>query len=44
MWVALGVTGFATIAIGIVPQYFIDAALRSVSLPQMVAPIANLLH
>jgi NADH:ubiquinone oxidoreductase subunit 2 (subunit N) len=44
MWVALGITGFATVAIGILPQYFIDAALHSVSMPQMVAPVARLLQ
>jgi NADH-quinone oxidoreductase subunit N len=44
MWVALGVTGFATVAIGILPQFFIDAAARSISVPQAVASIATILR
>ena len=36
MWVALGVTGFATVAVGIMPQGMINLATRSLSLPGLM--------
>jgi len=41
MQIALAVTGIATIVIGIMPNFFIEAATHSLSLPQAVAPVAQ---